>query len=666
MGTETRESGFELITDLKPAGDQPRAIDRILENLERGVREQVLLGVTGSGKTFTLANVIAEWGRPTLVVVHNKILAAQLYREFKELFPKNAVEYFVSYYDYYQPEAYIPEKDLYIEKDASINETLERFRHSATISVLQRRDVIVVASVSCIYGLGSPENYESLKVRFVKGMRLSLSKVIRKLVEMGYERNDYAYRRATFSVKGDALEIIPSNSEDNLVRVEVWDDEVERIVLLDVLNRHELGEFEEFTIYPASHYVAPKPTVEKALEEIERDLIERVEWFRRHGRDVEAQRLYQRTMHDIEMIREIGHCKGIENYSRYFDGRKPGEPPFTLLDYFPEDFLLIVDESHMTIPQLRAMYNGDRSRKEKLVEYGWRLPSALDNRPLKFEEFLERINQVIYVSATPGEWEMERAKGHVVEQIARPTGLLDPEVEVRPTRNQLEDLVKEIKERRSRGERALVLTTTKRLAEEVSDYLQERGIKATYMHSDLDAIERSRIVKDLREGTVEVVVGVNLLREGLDLPEVSLVAILEADKEGFLRSYTSLIQTIGRAARNVNGKAILYADRITESMRRAIEETERRREIQKRYNEAHRIEPRSVKKPVRDLLAIEDLDYVRLPTRIPKDIETEEDLIKKIDKLEKEMWEAARNWEFEKAAKLRDQIRELKKLLNLN
>ena len=658
--------GFELVTELKPAGDQPKAIEQLLENLERGVKEQVLLGVTGSGKTFTLANVIARWGRPTLVVVHNKILAAQLYREFKELFPNNAVEYFVSYYDYYQPEAYIPEKDLYIEKDASINETLERYRHSTTVSVLQRRDVIVVASVSCIYGLGSPEHYGSLKVKVVKGSRLSLTKTIKKLVEMGYQRNDYAYRRATFSVRGDAIEIVPSNSEDTLVRVELWDDEVERIVLMDVINRSVIEEVEEFTFFPASHYIAPRPTVEKALEEIERDLKERVDWFRKRGREVEAKRLYQRTMHDIEMIREIGHCKGIENYSRYFDGREPGEPPFTLLDYFPEDFLLIIDESHMTIPQLRAMYNGDRSRKEKLVEYGWRLPSALDNRPLKFEEFLERINQVIYVSATPGDWELKRAKGKVVEQIVRPTGLLDPEIEVRPTRNQMEDLIREIKVRKMKDQRTLVLTTTKRLAEEVSDYLLERGIKAKYMHSDLDAIERAKIVKELREGTIDVVVGVNLLREGLDIPEVSLVAILEADREGFLRSETSLIQTIGRAARNEEGKAILYADRITESMRRAIEETKRRREIQKEYNEKHGIKPRSVQKPVKDLLAIEDLDYVKLPTSIPKDVSSEKDILKKIDKLEREMWEAAKRWEFEKAAKLRDQIRELKKLLNLS
>ena len=657
---------FKLVSELKPAGDQPKAIEELLNNLERGVKEQVLLGATGTGKTFTLANVIARYNKPTLVVVHNKILAAQLYREFKELFPENAVEYFVSYYDYYQPEAYIPEKDLYIEKDASINETLERYRHSATISVLERRDVIVVASVSCIYGLGKPEHYEKLRIKLEKGIRLSLSKLLRKLIELGYQRNDYAFKRATFSVRGDAVEIVPSNTEDYLVRVEFWDDEIERIVLIDILNRHTIKEVEEFSIFPASHYIAPRPTVEQALEEIEKDLHERVRWFKKRGRNVEAQRLYQRTMHDIEMIRELGHCKGIENYSRYFDGRKPGEPPFTLLDYFPEDFLLIIDESHMTVPQLRAMYNGDRSRKEKLVEYGWRLPSALDNRPLKFEEFLERINQVIYVSATPGEWELQRSKGNVVEQIVRPTGLLDPLVEVRPKMNQLEDLVKEIKEVKKRKERALVLTTTKRLAEDVADYLTERKIKAKYMHSELDAIERAKLVRELREGSIDVIVGVNLLREGLDLPEVSLVAILEADKEGFLRSYQALIQTIGRAARNVHGKAILYADRITKAMERAINETNRRRKIQEEFNKKHGITPKSVKKPVKELLALEELDYVELPTDIPKGVESEEDILKKIEKLEKEMWKCAKNWEFEKAAKLRDEIKKLKKLIGID
>ena len=584
-------NGFSLKTNLKPSGDQPKAIAELLSNLEVGVKEQVLLGATGTGKTFTIANVIEKYNKPTLIIAHNKILAAQLYRELKELFPENAVEYFISYYDYYQPEAYIPEKDLYIEKDASINEILERYRHSATVSVLERRDVIVVASVSCIYGLGSPEAYYSLRISLEVGQRLSISRLTRKLVEIGYERNDYAIRRATFSVKGNAVEIVPSDMEDQLLRIEFWDDEIDSITLMDALNRHRIKDLKKVVLFPASHYIAPRDIIEDALEEIEKDLKERVEWFKNQGRLVEAQRLYQRTMHDIEMIRELGHCKGIENYSRYFDGRKPGEPPYTLLDYFPEDFLLIVDESHVTVPQIRAMYNGDRSRKEKLVEYGWRLPSALDNRPLKFEEFLQKINQVIYMSATPGDWEVQRSKGIIVEQIVRPTGLLDPVVEVRPTRNQLEDLIREIQERKKRRERALVLTTTKRLAEEVSEYLNERGIKAKYMHSDLDAIERAKVVKELREGSIDVIVGVNLLREGLDLPEVSLVAILEADKEGFLRSYTSLIQTIGRAARNINGKAILYADRITESMKRAIEETNRRRQIQERYNQEHGITP---------------------------------------------------------------------------
>ncbi len=657
--------GFSLKTNLKPSGDQPKAIKELLENLESGIKEQVLLGATGTGKTFTIANVIEKHNKPTLIIAHNKILAAQLYRELKELFPDNAVEYFISYYDYYQPEAYIPEKDLYIEKDASINEILERYRHSATVCVLERKDVIVVASVSCIYGLGSPHSYYSLRIPIEIGDRVSISKLTRKLVEIGYERSDYAIKRATFAVKGNALEVIPSDMEEQIIRIELWDDEVESISLIDALNRHKIKDLKKIVLFPASHYIAPRDTVEEALFQIEKDLMERVEYFRSKGRHVEAQRLYQRTMHDMEMIRELGHCKGIENYSRYFEGRRPGEPPYTLLDYFPEDFLLIIDESHVTIPQIRAMYNGDRSRKEKLVEYGWRLPSALDNRPLKFEEFLQKINQVIYMSATPGDWEIQRSKGVIVEQIVRPTGLLDPVVEVRPTKNQLEDLIKEVQERKKRRERALVLTTTKRLAEEVSEYLNERGIKAKYMHSDLDAIERAKVVKELREGSIDVIVGVNLLREGLDLPEVSLVAILEADKEGFLRSYTSLIQTIGRSARNVNGKAILYADRITESMKRAIEETNRRRSIQEEYNRKHGITPKSIVKPVKELLAIEELDYVKLPVKLPKGISSEEDLIERINKLEKEMWEYAKKWEFEKAAKIRDEIKELREILKL-
>jgi len=492
-----------------------------------------------------------------------------------------------------------------------------------------------------------------------------MSKLIRKLVEIGYQRNDYAYTRATFSVKGSAVEVVPSNTEDRIVRIEFWDDEIERLILMDALNRSIISELKEFSLFPASHYIAKKESLDYVLEQIKRDLDERVKFFKSQGKEIEAKRLYQRTMYDMEMIKEIGHCKGIENYSRYFDGRKPGEPPFTLLDYFPEDFLIIIDESHVTIPQIRAMYNGDRSRKEKLVEYGWRLPSALDNRPLKFEEFLEKINQVIYVSATPGDWEIERSKGVIVEQIVRPTGLLDPEVEVRPKKGQLESLLREVQERKKRNERALVLTTTKRLAEEVADYLTERGLSAKYMHSDLDAIERAKVIKELREGSVDVIVGVNLLREGLDLPEVSLVAILDADKEGFLRSYTSLIQTIGRAARNVNGKAILYADTITESMRKAIEETQRRREKQRLYNQQNGITPKSVSKPVKDLISIEELDYVKMPPNIPKGINSEVDLLKKIERLEKEMFECAKRWEFEKAAKLRDEIKKLRELLNL-
>ncbi|NPA32940.1 MAG: excinuclease ABC subunit B [Aquificae bacterium] len=656
---------FKLRTSLKPAGDQPKAIKKLLDNLKKGVKEQVLLGATGTGKSFTIANVIARYNKPALVVVHNKILAAQLYRELKELFPENAVEYFVSYYDYYQPEAYIPEKDLYIEKDASINETLERYRHSATVSVLTRRDVIVVASVSCIYGLGKPEHYREMSVTLRRGEFLSPTKLARKLIELGYERSDAPVRRATFSVRGDALEIVPSKEEDIILRVEFWDDEIDRLVLMDPLNRHVISELEEYTLFPASHYVAPQPTLAQAIEQIERDLHERVKWFKERGRELEARRLYQRTMHDIEMLRELGHCKGIENYSRYFDGRAPGEPPYTLLDYFPEDFLLIVDESHVTIPQLRAMYEGDRTRKEKLVEYGWRLPSALDNRPLKFDEFLERINQVIYVSATPGEWELRRAGGNVVEQIVRPTGLLDPLVEVRPKMNQLEDLIKEIKQVKERGERALVLTTTKRLAEEVADYLTERKIRAKYMHSELDAIARAQLIKELREGSVDVIVGVNLLREGLDLPEVSLVAILDADKEGFLRSYQALIQTIGRAARNVRGKAILYADRITPAMKKAIEETNRRRKIQEEYNKKHNVKPRSIVKPVRELLVLEELNDRGAKSPAVTEFKSEEEIIRKIEKLEKEMWRCAKSWEFEKAAQLRDEIKRLKRLIGL-
>jgi len=659
-------SFFQLKTHLKPAGDQPKAIDKLLSNLEAGAKAQVLLGATGTGKTFTIANIIAKYKKPTLVLAHNKTLAAQLYREFKELFPNNAVEYFISYYDYYQPEAYIPEKDLYIEKDSSINDILDKYRHSATKSVIERADTIVVASVSCIYGLGSPEHYVNMRIQLLKGQKLDPLKLSRQLVEIGYERNDFSFKRGTFSVRGgDSIEIVPSHADDIVIRIEFWDNEIDSIKELDLLNRNVIRETDYTVLFPATHYVAPKPALMEAIEKIEKDLKERVEYFKSQGKEIEAQRLLQRTMYDIEMIKEIGHCKDIENYSRYFDGRKEGEPPFTLLDYMPEDFLLIVDESHVTIPQVRGMYNGDISRKQKLVDYGWRLPAALDNRPLKFDEFLRKINKVIFVSATPGDWEIEFSKGIIVEQIVRPTGLLDPEIEVRPTTNQLEDLIKEILKVKARNERAIVLTTTKRLSEDVADYLTERRIKAKYLHSDLDAIERAKAIKELREGSIDVIVGVNLLREGIDMPEVSLVAILEADKEGFLRSTTSLIQTIGRVARNINGKAILYADRITESMKKAIDETNRRREIQKRYNEEHGITPKSIVKPVKELLSIEDLDYVKVPDSIPKGIKTEKDLIERLNKLEKMMWEASKKWEFEKAAKIRDEINELKKVAGL-
>ncbi len=576
------------------------------------------------------------------------------------------MEYFISYYDYYQPEAYIPEKDLYIEKDSSINDILDKYRHSATKSVIERADTIVVASVSCIYGLGSPEHYVNMRIQLLKGQNLNPLKLSRMLVEIGYERNDFSFKRGTFSVRGgDSIEIVPSHADDIVIRIEFWDNEIDSIKELDLLNRSVLREADHTVLFPATHYVAPKPALMEAVEKIEKDLKERVEYLKSQGKEIEAQRLTQRTLYDIEMIKELGHCKGIENYSRYFDGRKEGEPPFTLFDYMPQDFLLIVDESHVTIPQVRGMYNGDISRKQKLVDYGWRLPAALDNRPLKFDEFLRKINKIIFVSATPGEWELEYSKGVIVEQIVRPTGLLDPQIEIRPTQNQLEDLIKEILKVKARNERAIVLTTTKRLSEDVADYITERRIKSRYLHSDLDAIERAKAIKELREGSIDVIVGVNLLREGIDMPEVSLVAILEADKEGFLRSTTSLIQTIGRVARNINGKAILYADRITESIKRAIDETNRRREIQTRYNEEHGITPKSIIKPVKDLLSLEDLDYIQIPESIPKGIKSEKDLVERLNKLEKMMWEASKKWEFEKAAKLRDEINELKKVAGL-
>ena len=659
------KSPFDIKLPFEPAGDQPKAIKQLYENLKHGVKEQVLLGATGTGKTITFASVIEKYGKPALVLTHNKTLAAQLYRELKELFPDNAVEYFVSYYDYYQPEAYVPEKDLYIEKDSSINDAIDRLRHSATRSLIERPDTIVVASVSCIYGLGTPEFYEKLRLHLYVGQQMDRQQLLRKLVELQYIRDDFSFKRGTFRVKGDTVEILPSHSEDIIIRVEFFGDEIDSITELDLFNRNIKRKLNTTVIFPASHYVIPKPDMVEAIKQIKEDLEKEVEEFRKQGKEIEANRLWQRTNYDIEMMLELGTCKGIENYSRYFDGRKPGDPPYTLMDYFPDDFLLIVDESHVTIPQVRAMYNGDRRRKENLVKYGWRMKSAYDNRPLKFDEFIQKIQRAIYVSATPADWEIERSKGIIVEQIIRPTGLLDPEIEVRPTEGQIDDLINEIWNIKERGERAIVITLTKKMAENLSDYLEERDIKAVYLHSEIDTIERVKIIKELREGKYDVIVGVNLLREGIDMPEVSLVAVLDADKQGFLRSTTALIQIIGRAARNVHGKAILYADKITPAMEKAIEETNRRRKLQKEYNEKHGITPKTVKKEVKDLISLEEIGIYEYTEYLPEDVETEEDLMRKIDDLEKQMWKAAENWEFEKAAELRDQIEKLRKLVGV-
>jgi excinuclease ABC subunit B len=653
---------FNLKSNFKPTGDQPKAIKQLYENLISGVNQQVLLGATGTGKTFTIANLIEKYGRPTLILSHNKTLAAQLYREIKELFPDNAVEYFVSYYDYYQPEAYIPQKDLYIEKDSAINDAIDRLRHSATRSLIERPDTIVVASVSCIYGLGTPEFYEKLRLQLYVGMEIDRQTLLRKLVELQYQRDDFSLKRGTFKVKGDTVEILPAYTEDIIVRVEFFGDEIESISEIDIFNRDVKRKLDRTVIFPASHYVIPRPDMLEAIKQIQKDLEIEVEEFRRAGKEIEANRLWQRTNYDIEMMLELGTCKGIENYSRYFDGRKPGEPPYTLIDYFPEDFLLIVDESHVTIPQIKAMYNGDFSRKENLVKYGWRMKSAYDNRPLKFEEFVQKIQKAIYVSATPADWEIKRSKGVIVEQIIRPTGLLDPIIEVKKTEGQIDDLINEIWKVKERDERAIVITLTKKMAEHLADYLTEREIKAIYLHSEIDTIERVKIIKEFREGKYDVIVGVNLLREGLDMPEVSLVAVLDADKQGFLRSKTALIQTIGRAARNVNGKAILYADKLTPAMIETIEETNRRRKIQEEYNKKHGITPKTVSKEVKDLISLEELGILEIYNQLPDDINSEEDLMKKIEQLEKQMWDYAKNWEFEKAAEIRDQLEKLKKL----
>ncbi len=654
-------SRFKLVSDFKPTGDQPQAIEKLVKGIKEGYRFQTLLGVTGSGKTFTMAAVIEQVQRPTLVISHNKTLAAQLCAEFRRFFPENAVEYFVSYYDYYQPEAYIPETDTYIEKEADINEEIEKLRISATRSVLERRDVIVTASVSCIYGIGPPDEFYKFVFFLKRGQEVPRDWVLRRLVEMQYERNDYEFTRGRFRVRGDTLEIFPIY-EDVALRIEFWGDEIDRIAIFDPVTGEILKEEREIAIYPAKHFVTSRERLEAAIADIERELEERVAELKALGKELEAQRLWARTNYDLELLRETGYCPGIENYSRHLDRRPPGSPPWTLLDYFPEDFLVFIDESHMTIPQLRGMFRGDRSRKETLVEYGFRLPSALDNRPLTFEEFLEKVGQVIFVSATPGPFELEHSE-QVVEQLIRPTGIPDPSIEVRPTKGQIEDLVGEIRKRVERGERCLVTTLTKRTAEELAEYLRELGIKAHYLHSEIEALERVDILRDLRLGVYDVIVGINLLREGLDLPEVSLVAILDADKEGYLRSETALIQTMGRAARHPNGHVIMYADRITESMRKAIEETERRRRIQLKYNEEHGITPQGIKKDVKTIT--DELHAAAASTRhkLERGLEIpREELAHLIKELEAEMRAAARNLEFERAAALRDQIFALRRM----
>jgi excinuclease ABC subunit B len=648
---------FQLRSDYKPAGDQPKAIARLTEGLNDGVKEQILLGATGTGKTFTIASVIQAVQRPTLVLAHNKILAAQLAAEFKEFFPNNAVEYFVSYYDYYQPEAYIPQTDTFIEKDAMINDEIDKLRHSATMAIFERRDVIVVASVSCIYGLGSPEDYAQMSVSLRVGSEIGREGLMHRLVDIQYERNDLNFVRNKFRVRGDIVEIFPAGSTDRAIRVEFFGDEIERISEFDVLTGEVTGLRNHVAIYPASHYVVDKEKMSRAIVSIEEELEVRLRELRDMGKLLEAQRLEQRTRHDLEMLREIGFCSGIENYSRHLTGRPPGAPPYTLLDFFPDDFLMVIDESHVSIPQVGAMYNGDKARKDNLIEYGFRLPSAADNRPLKFHEFEERLGQVIYVSATPGPYELGRVpRSQVVEQIVRPTGLLDPVIEVRPIKGQIDDLLGEIRANTAKGYRTLITTLTKKMAEDLTDYFKEVGVKVRYMHSDVETLERMEIIRDLRLGVFDVLVGINLLREGLDIPEVSLVAILDADKEGFLRAERSLIQTIGRAARNAEGRVIMYADRITDSMQKAINETNRRRAIQEAHNREHGIVPKTIIKPVRDVIQAtkEVKDAQKSFTDL---LETpKKELPKLLEALRKEMKDAARNLDFERAAELRDMI----------
>ena len=646
---------FKLVSDYQPSGDQPEAIEKLTQGLKNGIDEQVLLGVTGSGKTFTMANIIAKMNRPTLVLAHNKTLAAQLCSEFKEFFPENAVEYFVSYYDYYQPEAYIAHTDTYIEKDSATNDEIDRLRNSATASLLERRDVIVVSSVSCIYGLGDPEDYKALVVSVRQGQIWERDSLLRSLTDIRYERNDINFIRNTFRIRGDTVEVFPAGWTNRGIRIEFFGDEVDRISEFNVVTGAAERVVTHCAIYPASHYVTTKEKMERATREIACEMMDREKWFKENGKLLEAQRIHQRTMYDIEMMDELGFCSGIENYSRIISGRPAGSPPMTLMDYFPDDFLMFIDESHVTLPQVRAMYNGDRARKQALVDYGFRLPSAYDNRPLKFDEFQSKINQVIYVSATPAEYELSRA-GQVAEQLLRPTGLLDPPVEVRPVEGQVDDLIGEINTMTQHGYRTLVTTLTKKMAEDLTDYLTKSGVKVRYMHSDVDTMERQEIIRDLRMQKFDVLVGINLLREGLDLPEVALVAILDADKEGFLRSPTSLIQTIGRAARNADGRVIMYADRITPAMDYAITETQRRRELQQAYNEAHGIVPKTIIKSVRELIEISrTVDVEKDGKKLTKNEREAE-----IARLEKEMKQAAKMMEFEYAAVLRDQIIKLR------
>ena len=650
---------FKLHSEYKPTGDQPKAIEYLSKGIEEGKKFQTLLGVTGSGKTFTMANIIEKVQRPTLVLAHNKTLAGQLYSEFKEFFPENNVEYFVSYYDYYQPESYIPSTDTYIEKDSSINDEIDKLRHSATLSLFETRDVIIVSSVSCIYGLGDPVDYQEMMLSLRPGMQKSRDQVLKKLISMQYTRNEIDFKRGTFRAKGDIVEIYPSDQSESAVRVEFWGDEIEKITEINALTGKPIGTRRHILISPASHYVTTREKMERAIVTIEKEMEERVKYFKSQNKLIEAQRIEERTNFDIEMMKETGFCSGIENYSRHISGRPAGSPPYTLFDYFPKDFLLLIDESNATLPQVRAMYNGDHSIKESLINYGFRLPSAFDNRPLTFKEFEERLNQVIFVSATPADYEKEHSKENVVEQIIRPTGLLDPKIEVKPVENQIDDLLEQIRLRVEKKERVLVTTLTKKMAEDLTEYLKGLDIKVSYIHSDTKALERMEIIRKLRLGEYDVLVGINLLREGLDIPEVSLVAILDADKEGFLRSERSLIQTIGRAARNTEGTVIMYADELTDSMEKAISETNRRRKIQQEYNEKHNITPKTISKSVRESIKVTDVEDISVEYKL----ENKEDIKETISKLTDEMLKYAADMEFEKAAEIRDKIKELEKMI---